>query len=300
MNHCNATDKGDTAYFYKELRRLVKSRLTITPSPHSGRNETSQHPGDGVRSRNLDGVFQRLADEHPLRNDPSPSQKGPWDPTLGDSMNRSGLLKGLLTQCRRCSYFNKFDHLNYTKVLHLGKKSYETGPQDWCHACGRVASVNDFDKNQLKKYNPSLGDVYLGEKIIPFTIKTHDPRKFRDTGKYWMRNAGKPEWIYDEVEMEEDFFRHHIGKNPTLLSILQAVPVRDKVPDYTGDLRKETTFRSINSPCITESDAFLLENKPDLNLLLELYHLHDKSNCVGCETHAEWSKDTRRGVSSKL
>ena len=312
-DHCNATDKGANSYYYKQLRGQEKQLSSITPSPHSGRVEISQHHGDyddddsdDMRSRILDEAFRRVTGDYSNRSDPNPTQRGPWAPTLGASKNKSGVLKGLLTQCRRCSYFNKFDHLNYTKVLSNKEKAYTTGPQDYCHACGRVASEKDFGKIQLEKFNPSIGDVCLGEKIIPFTIKAHDPRKFRDAGKYWMRNAGKPGWEYDETEMEEDFFRHHIGKNPTLRSILTAVPVRDEVPDFTGDLRKGTMYPSKKAPGITESGALLLENKADLSLLLELFHFRNSifvntsDVFVGVETHAEWNKDTRRGVSFQL
>jgi hypothetical protein len=160
-----------------------------------------------------------------------------------------------------------------------------------------VASERDFGKTQLKPYKPSVGDVILGEKMFHFTIKAHDPRKFRDTGKYWKRNEGKPEWVYDEVEMEEDFFRHQIGKKPTIESVLQAVPVLNEVPEYNGDVRKGRQYQTSKSPAITEANALLLETKSDLNLLHELYLL-DASNFIGLRTCAEWNKELRKGVSA--
>jgi hypothetical protein len=159
-----------------------------------------------------------------------------------------------------------------------------------------VASEKDFGKTQSKPFDPSVGDIFLGEKIIPFKIKANDPRTFRDVGKYWKRNEGKPEWVYDEVEMEEDFFRHQIGKMPELKSILNAVPVRDEIPEFTGDLRKGSTYRPGKSPSIKESNALLLEQKSDLNLLHELFWLH-VTKSVGVVTSAEWNKELRKGVS---
>lgn len=303
QDHCHATDKGPLAFFYKKLRDSKKKASAITPSPFTGAYESQLYRDDDeddVDVRDLDTAFRNTV-ANTKAIDPNPADRGPWASTQGGAKNRSGMFRGLLTQCRKCLYFNKFDHLNYTKVIpgnnFVGenKKAYPTGPQDYCHACGRVASERDFGKTQLTPYQPKVGDVVLGEKTIHFTIKAHDPRKCRDTGKYWKRNEGKPEWVYDEVEMEEDFFRHQIGKMPTIESVLQAVPVLNEVPEYKGDVRKGRQYGTSKSPAITEANALLLEKKSDLHLLHELYLL-DASNFIGLRTCAEWNKELRKGV----
>lgn len=300
-SHCNATDKGPCALYYKSVRENEKKRTAITPSPYTRVSE-SLFDRDGNVGRALDRVFRTIDAQYgsksdSARNGPNSTERGPWTPTQGAMLNSSGPLRGLLTQCRRCSYYNKFDHLNFTRAVgNNNKKAHHTGPLDLCHACGRVASEKDFGKTQSRPFSPSVGDILLGKKTIPFKIKANDPRTFRDVGKYWKRNEGKPEWVYDEVEMEEDFFRHQIGKRPELMSILKAVPVRNEIPEFKGDLRKGMQYRPEKSPSIHESNALLLEQKSDLNLLYELYLLHETKS-VGVVTSAEWNKELRKGVS---
>jgi len=245
----------------------------------------------------VDRLVNNISSPRAYNDASHPASKGPFKPDdAAAKKNKS------LTKCRKCHYYNKFDHQNFTKVLQQNAgKAHKTNPQDWCHACGRVASVKDFEKEKSVKYAVGVGDVLLGTKTIPFTVKAHDPRKFEDVSKYWKENEGSPKWVYDEVEMENDFFRHRIGKQPTLFYILASIPVTedDSLPEE-GKLQQSFSWQSSsrNKPSLSETEALLLENKGDLKLLREMYFFtYSEIDTLGLTLTAQWNKTQRKGVS---
>ena len=121
---------------------------------------------------------------------------------------------------------NTIIHSIYFRLTYIGFL-------DWCMKCGRVASEKDFGKAQAKQYQKASNDVYIGERVIPFTIVSHDPRQMQQYKESWDNaDTSKPEWTYSEADMEEDFFHHRLGKHPTLQMILASIPVveRSKMP----------------------------------------------------------------------
>jgi hypothetical protein len=179
------------------------------------------------------------------------------------------------------------------------KAAFPPCPLDWCHACGRVASENDFEKDQSSPYKPVEGDVLLGSKEIPFKVKAHDPRKFEKFSKYWKENEGSADWEYDEAEMEYDFFRHRIGKRPTISMILLSIPVTksDSIPD-SGAF--EQRVFCLTEPSVNETEALLLDNQDDLKLLRELWPFVSDCFSLGLDITASWNKSERKGVSGCL
>jgi hypothetical protein len=86
----------------------------------------------------------------------------------------------------------------------------------WCHACGRVASEAYLGKDQSHPYVSLLGDIRLGTKTIHFRLHSHDPRQMSKFEQNWADNKGKPEWTYNEQEMEEELFRHRFATSNIL------------------------------------------------------------------------------------
>ena len=205
-----------------------------------------------------------------------------------------------LTKCRKCAWFNKFDHRNFTVLSsHLRR----VGTDDWCHACGRIASVRDFGKKQSTPYQPELGDVSLGSKQISFGIKAHDPRKIEDFKKNWEEHEDTSDkWTYNDTEMEEDFFRHRIGKNPCLDRILLSVPVvaADSIPETAKVITSNyAAIIDRSNPAANETEALLLENDADLTLLRELHEFCEYNDVLGMILRAKWDKVQRQGVSDE-
>jgi hypothetical protein len=125
-----------------------------------------------------------------------------------------------LTKCRKCGYFNRFFHRNFTKYRRL----HPTGFLDWCHCCGVVSHENDFAKVQATNiFTEQGGDVCLGTKQISFSIFAHDPRVMSRYKDQWKKH--EHEWVYDEAEMQHDLFRHRFGERPTLDMILESIPI---------------------------------------------------------------------------
>jgi hypothetical protein len=105
-----------------------------------------------------------------------------------------------------------------------------------------VASEKDFGKLQAKKYAPKPGDLFLGEKIIPFRLLAHDPRNMEAYQEKWSTHSGTdPKWTFSEAEMEQDLFEHRFGKYPLLEMILVSIPVlaKDKIPKAVTPEDKE-------------------------------------------------------------
>lgn len=200
-----------------------------------------------------------------------------------------------LTKCRKCGWYSRFPHQNFQQP------ASPTGSHDWCHRCGRVASEKDFGKSQSKPYIALPTDFYLGEKSIPFTLKAHDPRKFKEFKAAWEEE--KDNWAYNEVEMEEELFRHRFGERPTLTMILASLPIREVIPE-TGFVRHLPSAGHRNAA--SETEALLVKEHNHKALLRLLFQL----GTVGTEKYygiaargdikATFDKETRSGVSETL
>lgn len=291
-DHCHASDKGLNAKHYKTLRDASKRGSILTPASY---NSGSAADITSILLDRLNNIESMVDNYLPGSNR---GAKGPFKPD-----NPAAKKDKTLTKCRKCSYYNKFEHMNFTKSVGGSDiKAHRTGPCDWCHACGRVASTKDFQKEQSKKYEVETGDAILGTKDIPFTVKAHDPRKLEVISNYWTENEGSPKWVYSEADMENDFYRHRIGKQPTLLYILQSIPVteNDAIPEG-GDPRRNDIYiggnESEQKPSVCENEAILLENKADLSLLQEVYFFGSSDSVIGTTLTSTWNKTRRNGVS---
>ena len=221
------------------------------------------------------------------------------------------------------------------------------GDWDWCHACSRVASTRDFGKEQSDPFKPKVGHVLVNigngdaggdagagasasSRVIGFRIKGRDPRKIEKTKKYWdefgestsadndkaTATASSNKWKYCEAEMEEDFFKHRIGKNPTIRHILLAIPTvtDDSIPE-TGYVAGDP-YGSDTRPAANEGEALLLgydgdgdgddddddNNKRvdgDMRVLRELnafVEIAGVPSPIDLNIQAKWNKTTRRGT----
>lgn len=221
--------------------------------------------------------------------------KGPYPPNHEETSQDVSV-----TKCRYCGWYSRFDHLNFNWPAR------STGPHDWCHRCGRVASELDLGKVQSKPFTPLQSDLYLGEKIIPFQLKAHDPREFCEFKQAWE----KDQWIYDQAQMEEDLFLHRFGDRPTLQMILASIPVCKEIPK-AGFVRPVPLAGERISAA--ETEALLLEEHNHKALLCLLYNFGQvaiprDSKCtygvpgatVRGEVRASFDKETRKGVSEVL
>jgi hypothetical protein len=286
-DHCNASDKGNNAQYYKRLREDVK-RGIVTPSPSEAvHRDVPRYDDDGVQ----------LYTGHW-------SENGPFKPEDAGARR-----SGKCTSCRRCSWYNLFEHHNFTRnVVHnmiIGdqyrdRKKFWISPKDFCGACGRIASTRDFEKEQSIPFQPTADCVSLGTKVISFKLKVRDPRKEKQYKKNWERYgtdmAGG--WVYDEKEMEEDMFKHRIGKHPILRQILHSIPIveHDSIPEVTA--KTPSDLRA----CPFETEAILLDNQNDLTLLRELEMFdqqlrNETEEVLGLKIHAKWDSSARKGVS---
>ena len=142
--------------------------------------------------------------------------------------------------------------------------------RDWCHACGRIASVQDLEKQQAPDVftEPREGEIALGVYIIPFRLHSHDPRNMTAFQERWESEN----WTLDEAEMDEDTFRHRLGPRPLSKNILQMVPVVpvDKIPT-DGFLHKPNKSNDRKAVTANQTVAILLEDRNHRALLEELY-----------------------------
>lgn len=244
-----------------------------------------------------------------------------------------------LTQCRRCKWRSAFEHRNFTRKQSVyraggagrGHSSstkmvlspHKVGEGDWCHACGRIASTKDLGKEQSGVYRPLGNDTCLGTKTIPFTIKSHDPRKLDAFKDNWAEHEDKsPGWKYDAAEMEYDTFRHRIGNRPTLNMILSSIPIvpEEAIPE-TGKVtnplnRNSFSYNSYQkNNAANECEAVILESRNDRALFVELDRFGDtmerknddytevvygrgtsRSCPVKANIQATWDKAERKGT----
>ena len=188
-NHCHANDTHQHSDYWKQRRQLVKAQKEAG----QGSNNTNDSNHLAANLKYGPGPF------------PPTDTRAAQDPNL--------------TQCRKCQYYNRFFHRNFTRY----KRLHPTGFLDWCMKCGRVASHRDFAKQQREPIMEQPGDVCLGKKLVSFRIKPHDPRVMKRYQDSWEEH--EDEWTFDEDEMREDLFQHRFGERPTLAMILQSIPI---------------------------------------------------------------------------
>jgi hypothetical protein len=103
----------------------------------------------------------------PTDQTPTPMQVvvgvGPFEPD-----NELAANDPHLTKCRKCGWYHKYAHKNFTgidqEIVITGEDLglHPVGFLDWCHSCGRVVSENDFGKVQARPYVRKPGGIFLG------------------------------------------------------------------------------------------------------------------------------------------
>jgi hypothetical protein len=176
-----------------------------------------------------------------------------------------------------------------------------TGCHDWCHKCGRIVSLTDLGKaNKGVRFAPTATDVPLGEKVIPFRLQAHDPRKFDAYKESWEQNN----WTYNEADMEEELFLHRFGDRPTLDMLLDSLPILKDIPE-TGVVKP--TDLTYNTASAVETEAMILDKHSHKALLevLQGFSSFGKGRSTVRDIHdgalgdmtAKFDKVTRSGVS---
>jgi hypothetical protein len=250
----------------------------------------------------------RVAKEQEEASRPKAVGPGPFQPD-----HEAACKDKALTQCRKCKWHNRFDHQNFQTNTQVPNSRRPTVfVNHWCHSCGRVASDQDFGREQSKQYSSTVGDIYLGAKKIHFSLQTHDPRQMKRFQKMWAKNKDNPEWSFNEKEMEEELFRHRFGKRPTLQAILASIPIleQDKIPTDGGLGANPSSGRPGNYSKIaaaSETQAVLLDDPSNICVLHEISrNVHTFGTGKGRNTHdalagdilATWDSKKRKGVST--
>jgi hypothetical protein len=286
-NHCNATiHNGEATMEFWELQRRLASETSKLERAHEAAQLAAQQ-AEALR--------------------PKAVGPGPFEPT-----NEAAGEDKDLTQCRKCQWYNRFRTAANTPVPGPGSPEARRPTvfvKHWCHACGRVASETSFGKDQSNPYVSLPGDVSLGTKTIHFRLHAHDPRHMSKFEHNWAVNKGKPEWTYNEQEMEEELFRHRFGKRPTLSTILASIPVL--APD---EIPKDGRIGSPAGPSdemasASETQAILLDNPNDVVVFQEIQR-NSSTFGQGTRTYqhdplsgditAHWDSNERKGVSLLL
>lgn len=301
--HCLASDSGVNACTWKILREANKSgekRSSSSSGADAAHRLLQALEALNPRQEHVSGNTLQNRLEDLYRSGPSTTTNSSSTPSISNTIvvgsgpyppeNAGASSSPVLTKCRKCSWFSRFEHANFTRTKTLNVRSrrtgvtrtisyphlHATGHLDWCHACGRVASEKDFRKNQSSSYSPAQTDFFLGEKVMKFRIRSHDPRKFDSFKEMWNQRGGKsPEWTYSEAEMEEDTFNHRLGEFPTMAMIMSSLPIvaENDIPT-TGYVPREASGSSYswNDPGVAanETEAVLLESRNHRALLEEL------------------------------
>lgn len=319
--HCHASDAGMDARIWKNKRNNVKNGVGSTATTYNPPTPTHNRWGIGP----FGGAFQ----EQDSLGD------GPFPPDHAQAAQSP-----ILTQCRCCGWYNRFSHRNYTREVLSGRQAeggsaFPISAQDWCQSCGRIASLRDFGKLQSKPYTSTVGDVFLGQRIIPFTLVAHDPRQMAKYQEKWTSHGPTdPKWQYSQATMEEEMFKHRFGKYPRIEMILESISVLDEVPkdsgnvggksfrlhyndeypregkdDYRYDASKYDAdgYRDVNMfPDLApdETEALVLTNPTDRIFLegLKTYGIGSQpdqiSSYIGGDIVAKWNREARSGVST--
>jgi hypothetical protein len=150
----------------------------------------------------------------------------------------------------------------------------------------------DFGKDQRKE--PALKlqvdlknpPVSLGIKEIPFRIKAHDPRRFPAYERHWKEaDPSSSEWLYDEVDREEEVFLHRVGDKPQVKLVADRIALypEDKVCVFPGGVLKAE-----------QTDHILLDNVQHIQLLHSLASVSEETTFT---ISASWDRLARSGVS---
>lgn len=344
-NHCLATDSGPNKEVWEEARRAMRRRnnnnnnddattSTAAAASHAVALETIQamsrtHPAPTARRRRrhhhhhhrsrrrrfsssmteLLRAARQNIDNHNSHHSATAASTfdsaaashlgtGPWapdDPTVAVLRDKS------LTQCRHCNWMNRFKHRNFSRPNNLNP----TGCQDWCGACGRVASARDLGKQQGKAYVvQQSADLDLGVREIPFRVQIPDVRQMTQFKERWNQNN----WAYSEIDQQDEFVQHRLGTRPTLAMILSSIPILppEKLP--TDGNASRATHLPVSAD---ETQAILLDSpQRDLELLRLLHEIDATfgSNPVGLtvkpvphdwlsgQVECTWNRPARRGV----
>ena len=199
---------------------------------------------------------------------PTPQGDGPFEP---DDVLAAQCRD--LTQYRKCGWFNRFSHRNFrVQLLSHGRHGsrrtmsyagHSVGSaEDWCHSCGRIASAKDFSKLQAKPYELKAGDIFLGERLIPFRIVAHDPRQLEQYQARWASQAegSDPRWTFTEAEMEKDVFNHRFGKYPRIEVILESIPSSHRTRFQRPTAMPNRLHSKCTSPPIFQSTVLTIRS----------------------------------------
>jgi hypothetical protein len=235
-------------------------------------------------------MMQERRDDYGFHN-----KKGPFAPD--DAILKEAKPAALLTQCRKCNWHSRLQKSTPTSAI---------GSGDWCHKCGVVICEDRFGKQQCSSpYKNGNADILLGERIIPFTIVAHDPRDFDKFKDAWTdTDKSSSALTYDETEMEDDTFRHRLGKRPMLKNVLDCIPIveKEKMPKsgHVSGLPTGSQYGS-DDAAAEETEGIVLENRYDLQLLQVLARtdgFREYGDPIDGDIVASWDKTSRSGVSS--
>jgi hypothetical protein len=293
QNHCMATDMGAMAPLWRSLRQQAKNPTAAAVHPHS----FSVTPGSQIP-----GTFSPIYPPFQPLHSNRLAGSGPWEPTTAGAAQDE-----TLTECRKCGWYTRFDHESFSRDIER-----VPGCLDWCHACGRIASEEDFERFQAIPYTQQATDIFLGEKEVSFRLHAHDPRLFDKYKANWEANADDPKWTFDESEMEQDLFRHRFGSRPYIDMILASIPVvaEDKIPQSAVVTKRRNGPYESHSASADETEALLVQLQNDRAILEELMnfgsigredlHKDDTSRTeapLDGNIMATWDTTSRSGVS---
>ena len=190
---------------------------------------------------------------------------------------------------------------------------YSHRRSSYCLKCGRVGwAPASGGPTQSVPYKIREDSVYLGTRKIAFRIVSRDVRampKYKDS---WAshsveaaaaNNDSVASWTYDESEMEENVFKHRLGKQPTISNIVDLVAryKEDKLKEMAKD--KDSKERNL--------EAIILENQNDLTLLRVLKNVDTfgekpyvnmrgievpNTRDIAGDVTAKWDRENRSGV----
>ena len=305
-NHCCATDKVE---YWKSYRLIKKnpSRQQQGIESDNDDDDASMNPYFGYSSDDYGyggygeyGNYYHSDDSFGYSPYVPPRSKDPLPPS-----DVKAAKDATLTKCRKCGWYIDFLHKNFSDKHRINREGCSG---DWCHKCGRIASAKDFGKNQQKVYVPKNTDVYLGEKTIPFRIRSHDPRLFDEYKKNWedQSNSTSSGWIFDQKEMDSDMFDHCLGRYPRIDQILSLLPVLsdDKIPK-TGVVTKSGKSISNLDISADETQAVLLENRHHRFIFQLLHQIGGFTSGsdprpVKGDIEATWNETNQSGVSETM
>lgn len=329
--HCLATDKGPKKLHWLQQRQARKqsqqqTTTAVTTAPRRALVATGPRGRGRPRLPGQSRVKPIIA----TTTGTTLAGSAPYPPN-----NVAAQRCAELTKCQHCGWYNSFVHKNFKYIrevesgqrIGISKPSVKrnqinpTGPQDWCRACGRVASVRDYGKVQSKPFNEdskdNVGSVLLGEKTIGFRLRAHDPRNMHVFRARWQQHEGEEGWKNgDDVRaMEKELFQHRFGARPTLEMIFGSIPIykEDKIP-HDGNFQHQqqqsseydyddTTTTTTHDWSASETEALLVEHKKDRALLCDLYDVAPTFGLkqgtvplVDGDIRANWNAKARKGV----